>query len=68
MKAIQQTPKVPLHFDSLSIQQMQNIERNAILKNNNGVRFEALRAAQGVQSAQRTIIAFLRENPDWLLP
>ncbi len=58
---------VPLHFDSLSVQQLQSLERNAILRNNNGVRFEAMRAAQGVVSAQRTILAFLRENPDWLL-
>lgn len=59
-------PRIPCHFDSLSLLQLQNIETRAILENNNRVRFLELRAGKGSVAAQREFLEFLRENPDWL--
>lgn len=59
-------PRVPCHFDSLSMQQQQDIEERAIHTNNNYVRFLQLKAAKGSNAAQSEFMTFLQQHPDWL--
>lgn len=63
---MQTSSRVPIHFDSLTIEQMQHIETRAILTHDNTMRFDALDAANGDKDAQWRVMRRVNADPSWI--
>jgi len=57
---------VPLCFDNLSIAQLQNMERNAISRGDNDVRFRLLRAGKGSETDRKWVMDVVKNDPTWI--
>lgn len=57
---------VPMHFNSLSFEQLQLIEKRAILECNREMRFTLMRAAKGDIQARRLVMTNIQLDPSWI--
>jgi hypothetical protein len=57
---------IPMNFNSLTILQLQNMERNVINRGDHEVRFRLLRAAKGSVPDQREIMNAIKADPTWI--